>query len=156
MNNPQEGKPVVLMFYTVWAKGPTSKAAQRLDRQAASLGDQAHFMLVNCAPGMDNFAIQAWADRRKLRTIDHFKLLGPAPKYRPSNDKASRIIQGLARGYLARKYNRYAQSMRWKKAAAVIIQAAARVRLVSLGALNACMHACMYVLSVCLYVCMHI
>ena len=131
MNEQQEGKPVVMMFYTVWAKGPTSKAAQRLDRQAASLSDQAHFMLVNCAPGMDNFAIQSWADRRKLRSIEHFKLLGPAPKYRPSNDKASRIIQGLARGYLARKYNRYAQSMRWKKAAAVIIQAAARVRLVS-------------------------
>ena len=94
------------MYYTVWARGATVKAAQRLDQQSASLSDKAHILLVNCAPGMSNLEVTAWADKRKLHFIDHFKLLGPAPKYRPSNQKASLIIQSLARGYLGRKYSR--------------------------------------------------
>ena len=79
--NNQDDKPVVAMFYTVWAGGPTTKAAQRLDRQVSSVGDSAHFLLVNCSPGLENLDIQAWARKRKLRFIDHYKLLGPAPKY---------------------------------------------------------------------------
>jgi hypothetical protein len=83
-----------------------SSALQRLDRQADTLGDQAHFLLVNCAPSLSNHDVAKWGERRRLQFIQHFKLLGPAPKYRPSNQKASLIIQSLARGYLARKYNK--------------------------------------------------
>lgn len=121
---------MIAMFYTVWAKGPTVKAAQRLDSQSARLSDKANFLLVNCAPGMDNFDIENWAERKRLHNIAHYKLLGPAPKYRPSNQKAALIIQGLARGYLSRKYNKYAQTQRFKRIAATRIQSACRVKLV--------------------------
>ncbi len=79
-NNGQDAKPVVAMFYTMWSKGPTAKAAQRLDRQASSLADKAHFLLVNCSPAADVAQVQEWAHARKIRYVEHFKLLGPAPK----------------------------------------------------------------------------
>ena len=83
------------------------KAAKRLDQQCSNLGDKARFLLVNCAPALTRLEVKAWGEQKGIRHMDHFRLLGPAPKYRPSNEKAALIIQGLSRGYLTRKYNKY-------------------------------------------------